>query len=224
MNTSISMGLNKNDVKAFLKDLEIIALPSKKKREILIRTLQMIKRRAVSTASKQQSPTGQGWKKRKKGTAKMLRRIAKLANSKADRDSQGRLYYKQKRTGKIAEEHQEGIDHLFKRGDFSRKNKGGSSTDPATPRQAKKLRDLGYTINNNGKRRRRPTLSEIQNTLSRAKASLIIRKLEEKYGKGSGRNLTEWIIPTEKRPFLDTRDEENAKIILAEIQKYHQKL
>ena len=116
MNRAISMGLNKNDIKAFLKDLELIALPEKKKREILIRTLQMIKRRAVTTASHQQSPTGQPWKKRKKGAAKMLRRIAKLANSKAE-DKQGRLFYKNRRSGLIAKEHQEGLDHLFKKTD-----------------------------------------------------------------------------------------------------------
>ena len=95
-------------------------------------------------------------------------------------------------------------------------------------RQAKKLKDLGYTVANgktkNGKaKRRKPTLSEIRSTLSRAKASLIIRKLEEKNGINLSRHLTQWIIPTEKRPFLDTREEENAKIILAEIQKYTQK-
>ncbi|CWX51296.1 hypothetical protein [Haemophilus influenzae] len=76
----------------------------------------------------------------------------------------------------------------------------------------------------NGKaKRRKPTLSEIRSTLSRAKASLIIRKLEEKNGMNLSRHLTQWIIPTEKRSFLDTREEENAKIILAEIQKYTQK-
>ena len=44
---NIRMGIDKEDLKNFLKDLEIISLPDKKKREILIRSLQMIKRQAV---------------------------------------------------------------------------------------------------------------------------------------------------------------------------------
>lgn len=224
---NIRMGIDREDLKKFLKDLEIISLPDKKKREILIRSLQMIKRQAVKSAANQRNPMGGSWKKRKNGTAKMLRRIAKLANSKAEK-AQGALFYKQKRTGEIAQEHQEGIPHLFKKTEFTGKNKGGIGSDPCTLRQAKKLKDLGYTVANgktkNGKaKRRKPTLSEIRSTLSRAKASLIIRKLEEKNGINPSRHLTQWMIPTEKRPFLDTRDEENAKIILAEIQKYTQK-
>ncbi|MFY1028140.1 hypothetical protein ACE4RU_10645 [Actinobacillus seminis] len=223
MNSAISMGLNKNDIKAFLKDLELIALPEKKKREILKRTLQAIRKQAISAASHQQSPTGQPWEKRKKGTAKMLRRIAKLANSKAE-DKQGRLFYKNRKSGLIAKEHQEGLDHLFKKTDFRGKNKGGSATDPATPRQARKLRELGYTVGGTkrNKRRRKPGIREIINTLTRERASLIIRKLEEKYGKSASRNLREWIIPTEKRAFLETRDEKNAELLLAEIKKYYQ--
>lgn len=111
---NIRMGIDKEDLKKFLKDLEIISLPDKKKREILIRSLQMIKRQAVKSAANQRNPMGGSWKKRKNGTAKMLRRIAKLANSKAEK-AQGALFYKQKRTGEIAQEHQEGIPHLFKK-------------------------------------------------------------------------------------------------------------
>ena len=101
---NIRMGIDKEDLKKFLKDLEIISLPDKKKREILIRSLQMIKRQAVKSAANQRNPMGGSWKKRKNGTAKMLRRIAKLANSKAEK-AQGALFYKQKRTGEIAQEH-----------------------------------------------------------------------------------------------------------------------
>lgn len=228
MKPVIKMGLDKKDLDAFLKDLEVIALPAKKKREILIRTLQMIKRTAVSNAANQREPTGTSWKKRKKGTAKMLRRIAKLANSKAEHEGKGRLFYRHDSTGRIATEHQEGIDRLHKKSDKQSITKEGKPSDPATARQAKKLRDLGYTVagatkKDGSKRQRRPGIREIQSSLSRARASLIIRKLEEKYGTGIKKGLTQWIIPTVKRSFLDTREEETAKILLAEIQKYTKK-
>lgn len=218
------MELNPKDLKAFLRDLELLSLPPKKKKEILIRSLQMIKRVSVRNTTKQQDPSGKSWKKRKTGTAKMLRRIAKLANSQAE-NKQGKLFYKNKRTGQIATEHQEGIDHIFKKSDFTGKNKGGSMKEPCTLRQAKKLKDLGYSVsagvNKKGiKKKRKPSLKEIRTSLSRAKASLIIRKLEERNGKKQGRNLTEWIIPTEKRAFLDTREKENAEIILKIINEF----
>lgn len=216
-------GLTPDSLKRFLNDLEILSLPPKKKREIVVRAIQMIKRRAVSTASRQQSPEGSGWKPRKNGTAKMLRRIAKLANSKAESDSKARLFYKNQRTGEIATEHQEGLDHKFKKSDFTSKDKGGSGTDPATPRQAKKLRDLGYAVQTRtakGKKKwRKLSISEIRQSLTRERAGLIIRKMDNK---GNGRGLTEWIIPTEKRPFLDEREQQNAQIVTEILQQYLQ--
>lgn len=227
MNPKVTFGINPNDLKAFLKDLELLSLPTQKKKEILIRSLQMIKRASVKNTTQQQTPSGDKWKKRKVGTAKMLRRIAKLANSQSSPEL-GKLFYKNTRTGKIAQEHQEGLDHLFKKSDFSNRNKGGSMSDPCTLRQAKKLKDLGYTIsagkNKKGiKKSRKPGLKEIRTTLSRAKASLIIRKLEERNGTKRGKNLSQWIIPTEKRPFLDTRETKNAEIILKIINDFMKK-
>ncbi|MGC6335168.1 hypothetical protein ACMXZA_06185 [Pasteurella multocida] len=217
MNPAIKMGVNPDDLRDFLKDLEILKIPPKKKKEILIRTLQEMKKRSVKSASNQRTPTGSGWKPRKNGNAKMLRRIAKLLNSQAQTANKARLHYKQKRTAQIAEEHQRGLGHEFEKRDF-KKEKSGTAKDPATMRQAKKLRDLGYTVpsgtTKSGKKRyRRPSAREIVATLSRAKASLLIRYFQEKEGKGKGKGLTKWIIPTEKRPFLDERDKETAEIL-----------
>lgn len=214
-------GLTPESLNAFLRDLEILSIPAKKKREIVVRAIQMIKRRAVSTAANQRSPEGQAWKARKNGTAKMLRRIAKLANSKAENDAKARLFYKNKKTGEIAQEHQEGLDHHFKKSDFTSRDKGGSGTDPATPRQAKKLRDLGYSVpvgTKKGKKKwKRASIGEIRQSLTRERAGLIIRKMSSN---GESRGLTEWIIPTEKRPFLDERESENAKVVTEILKNY----
>ncbi|WP_235817179.1 hypothetical protein [Canicola haemoglobinophilus] len=218
------MGVNPDDLRDFLKALELLNIPPKKKKEILIRTLQAMKRRAMKSASNQRTPTGSSWKPRKNGNAKMLRRIAKLLNSQALTENKARLHYTKKRTGQIAEEHQRGLDHEFKKRDF-KKEPAGTPNDPATMRQAKKLRDLGYTVpsgtTKSGKKRyRRPSAREIVATLSRAKASLLIRYFQEKEGKGKGKGLTKWIIPTELRPFLDEREKENAEILKEFILKF----
>lgn len=212
---SFESGLTPESLKSFLRDLEVLSLPKEKKKEILVRSLQMIKRQSVKTASHQKEPTGEAWKPRKNGTAKMLRRIAKLFNSKAN-GNQGNLYYKNQRTGQIAEEHQYGLDHEFDISDF----KGKRSQDeqkPATKRQAQKLRDLGYR-KAIGKHRKRLSIKEIQQQLTMDQAGAIIRKMSTKGYVSKG--LTRWIIPTEKRPFLDERANENARIVGEILQKY----
>lgn len=217
----MTTGLTPDSIKAFLRDMEILSLPAKKKREIVIRAIQTIKKRAVSTASHQQSPEGNAWKPRKNGTAKMLRRIAKLANSRAEGNHQARLFYKNKRTGEIATEHQEGLDHHFTKAEWKgNANESGNGKEAATPRQAKKLRDLGYAVKTRGKkgsRLKKLSIREIRQTLTRDRAGLIIRKMENK---GTGQGLTKWVIPTEKRPFLDEREAQNAQIVTDMLQQY----
>lgn len=213
----IDAGLTPESMRAFLRDLDVLALPREKKKEILVRSLQMLKRQTVSHAANQREPSGAGWKPRKNGTAKMLRRIAKLFNTQAN-SNQGQLYYKNNKTGQIALEHQEGLEHEFKKTDFKNRNDIGKGTDPATLRQAKKLRDLGYSIAA-GKRRRRLSIHEIQQQLTRDRAGVIIRKMTNV---GNGKGLTKWIIPTVKRPFLDERAAENAKLVSEVLEKYLQ--
>lgn len=38
--------------------------------------------------------------------------------------------------------------------------------------------------------------------------------------KGSSRRLKSWVIPTEKRPFLDEREAQNAQIVTDILQQY----
>lgn len=212
-------GLTPESTKAFLRDMEILSLPAKKKREIVIRAIQTIKKRAVSTASHQRTPEGYGWKPRKNGTAKMLRRIAKLANSRGEGNHKARLFYKNKRTGEIATEHQEGLDHHFTKAEWKGKESEGGK-EQATPRQAKKLRDLGYSVKVGGKKGKhwkKLSISEIRQSLTRDRAGLIIRKMDSK---GRSRRLKSWIIPTEKRPFLDEREAQNAQIVTDILQQY----
>ena len=211
----ISAEIDKKGVEQFLHDLELLSLPKERKREILIRSLQLLKKASVKQANSQSAPTGGSWKPRKVGTAKMLRRIAKLFNSKAE-NNDGTLFYKNNRTGEIAEQHQYGLPQEFKATEQSGRNYRTGS-DPATLRQAKKLRDLGYA-KRIGKKTKRLSIKEIQDQLTIDQAGVIIRKMQNKGSISQG--LKSWLIPTEKRPFLDEREHENAKIITAVITKY----
>lgn len=211
----ISAELDKKEVESFLNDLKVLSLPKDRKKVILVRTLQLLKKASVKQAGSQSSPTGEPWKPRKNGTAKMLRRIASLFNSQAQ-DKEGKLFYKLKRTGEIAEQHQYGLPQEFE----SSQNKNGQSEsgkDPATKRQAKKLRDLGYR-RKIGKKAKRLSIKEIQELLTIDQAGAIIRKMQNNGEIGKG--LKKWTIPTVKRPFFDEREHENAKIITAVITKY----
>ncbi|AAZ93660.1 unknown [Pasteurella phage F108] len=225
MKPAIKMGVNPDDLRDFLKDLELLKIPPKKKKEILIRTLQEMKKRSVKSASNQRTPTGSGWKPRKNGNAKMLRRIAKtLKFTSADREIKRVCTISRNAQRRSQKEHQRGAKITNLKSVILRKSRAGTAKDPATMRQAKKLRDLGYTVPNgttkSGKKRyRRPSAREIVATLSRAKASLLIRYFQEKEER-QGKRLTKWIIPTEKRPFLDERDKENAEILKEFILKF----
>ncbi|TCJ97963.1 virion morphogenesis family protein [Volucribacter psittacicida] len=218
----LKMGLSSQSIEEIKKDFELLSLPKKLKKQIIINTLREFKRETVKNTTNQRSPDGKPWKPRKTGNAKMLRKLARLLNSKGEAgilNASGKLFYRNEITGRIAAEHQYGLDHHFKAGKF----KGGSKEgkEPCTKRQARKLRDLGYKIfvkkYRSGKVRwRKPTLKEIQNKLTVDQAGVIIRKMTTK---GEGKRLKEWIIKTTKRPFLDESGEVSAAIMHAIIEE-----
>lgn len=212
------LGFNESDLKKFLNDLKLISLPPKKKKEIVIRALRKMKKIAVSNTSNQREPDGTAWKPRKKGDKKMLRKIAGKLNTQNETDK-GKLYYKLNQTSRIAAEHQYGlpVNFKFKTNENSQTQKNYDS--PCTPAQAKKLRDLGYKIyvGKRKKKLRPASIGEIRSTITMGQASRIIRNMSNN---APSRGLRNWIIPTVKRPFLDEREQENAKVITEIINQF----
>ena len=207
----LRMGINPKSFNDFKKDIELLMLPDKEKKKIIIQTLRRMKDITKDKASNQMTPTGLRWKPRKHGNYKMLRSIAKKLSVEGD-NKKGRLYFKLNKTARIAAEHQYGLDNHFNVSDFKDRR---ANSEPCTSRQAKKLKDLGYRIpvgrTKTGRTKwKNATIKEIKIKLTIDQAGVIIRKM---MNTGKGRGLKSWIIPTTKRPFLDERQTINAEIM-----------
>lgn len=218
--------LKQKDVQSFLKDLDLLRLSGRQKQKIISWTLQTIKRNSAKNIRSEQAPDGTPWKKRSPNSEeekkkKLLRRVLKYASVLADEQGKGRIRYKNLLTGQIALKQQEGFTEKFRLSFATDKNKNGAGNLPATPRQAKTLRDLGYRKrvgkDRNGKTKYRLyTVQEIRKNLTRTWASMIIRRLR----KGNSEAKSSWDIIIPSRPFLDMRDEYNAEILKNNILKF----
>lgn len=227
MSSLIQVTLKQDDTKAFLRDLDLLRLTGRQKQKIIAWTLQTIKRNSAKNIRAERSPDGIAWKKRSPNSEeekqkKLLRRVLKYASVLADERGKGRIRYKNPLTGQIAFMQQEGFTEKFRLSFATDKNKKDQAGQlPATPRQAKTLRDLGYRKrvgkDSNGKTRYRLyTVQEIRKNLTRTWASMIIRRLRG----GNAEGKSSWDITIPSRPFLDMRDEHNAEILKENILKF----
>ena len=82
---------------------------------------------------------------------------------------------------------------------------------PALPRQAKRLRALGYKTRK-GKRWVKPSSKQIMETMSMAQAGLLIRKLKDTPSKRT------WTIDIPGRVFLGVSNDEFNQIIARQMQ------
>lgn len=211
---SMISGLSPRSYALVMRDLKALRIPKDARKMILIRTIQQIKNEAKSSASHQRTPEGGAWKPRKQGKQKMLKKIAKLLNTRGE-SNKARAYYTNKRTAFIALAHQEGLDQVQKKNDV--KGEQPKNEGKATLQQAKKLKDLGYS-RKKGKRWRPVSVAEIRATLSSAQAGVIIRKMQTTGYIAKG--LSEWVIKTEKRPFLNDDEQHNIEILEKYLNKY----
>ncbi|EBW6364316.1 hypothetical protein DPU24_26760 [Salmonella enterica subsp. enterica serovar Oranienburg] len=88
-----------------------------------------------------------------------------------------------------------------------------ASKEPCTRRQAIKLRKLGYTVR--GKRkgtRRKPSTAEIEASLQKGQAGVIIRTMQGIPSKDS------WFVSIPSRRFLGVNDDEFTQILARQLQ------
>ncbi|MBE2898615.1 hypothetical protein HPC37_07335 [Pasteurellaceae bacterium 20609_3] len=224
----INLEVNKQDLQHFYDDVKLLALSSKQKKKILLWTVRAIKRNSQKNVRGQHTPDGQTWDPRKPRdgrvkTQKMLRRILRVATAEAEEQRYGRIRWKNPLTGEIARQQQEGFTEKITRKEILKNKKGGTNGLPATPQQAKRLRELGYRKRvgktKNGKTKYKPySISEIRQTLTRAWAGAAIRRLEKGDKRIDFRDS--WTVRLPARPFLDVRDDENMKILTEFVNKF----
>lgn len=223
--------IKEEDFNNLKSDLQRMSLTGKQKRKIIKWTLGRIKSNSQKNIRTQTDIKGKKYKHRKNPNdhRKMLRKILRLISIEAYTTGEGEFFYKVKRTGEIANHHQEGIDEVMTADKLKKKNskksKGNDMNDPCTKQQAKTLINLGYRKrigkykngNKKGKTKyKKYTVRELREKLTIQWASILIgrRRKQMKTGK------TMWIKHIPARSFLDVDDERNAKILEELIQKF----
>ena len=191
-----------------------------------------LKDNAKKNIKAQKTPDGKAWepRKRQKKSArkkKMLKFRAKYLNSKIENQgNQGRLHYADKKGGEIGAVQQKGL--TVATGQTAKEQAAlkkllEQNKQPATQKQANRLKELGYTMTT-GKRgkdgklkRKTATNKYIKTSISKGQAGLIIRLLEKKQGINTRRGLKSYKMAA--RPFLDEDEQRNAEIVTKELLK-----
>ena len=195
-----------------------------------------IKKERKKNVSHQQSPEGKTWTPRKKKLKggvrknKLLKESAANLNSKLEQQGErGKLFYEKSHWAKVRAIHQYGLEVPVEQTEKDKKALKkllAQNHKPATPKQARRLRELGYQVRNGktktGKQKyKKVRLKSIQQTMSRGQAGLIIRMMEKQKEINQPQGLVSYKMP--KREFLDENPKRNADIITEELLKGFEK-
>lgn len=211
--------LNQQQLKQMRKALAAADLPPKKRQRLLWRIAKLgIIVAAKRNQRNQSAPDGTPWAPRKRGKGKMLRGLPKLLAVREMPEIQGfRIYLKGGNyrngtrpisAGVVGATQQDGTSVQMNASSAPRKPQADR---PALPRQAKKLRALGYKVRQ-GKRWVKPSAKSITSTMSMAQAGLLIKKL-----RGTPVKRT-WTIDLPGRVFLGVSNDEFNKILARQLQ------
>ncbi|WP_413535871.1 hypothetical protein [Rahnella inusitata] len=213
--------LDREQLKALRKKLAAMELPPAKRKKLMWRLAKYgLIPAAKRNVRNQQSPDGQAWQGRQtKRKGKMLRNMPKLLHIREMPEIDGvRIYLsgggyrngkKTVAAGTVGYAQQNGMNVTISRRQVERK--GRAESLPASQRQAKRLRALGYKVKK-GKRWRKPPFKEIQEGLTMAKAGLLIRTLSGKAAKAS------WSVDVPSRPFLGITEDDFNKALARQLQ------
>ncbi|ENL7682367.1 hypothetical protein AB5R33_000510 [Proteus mirabilis] len=221
---SIQGQLNAEQLKALRAKLKDLELPQKKRQRLLWR----IAKYGVIVASKrnirkQSNPDGEAWQSRHGNyKKKMLRNMPKMMHIREMPEKEMvRIYLsggnyrngnKQVDAGVVGYSQQNGMTAKISRKSAQDSNiSQGAKDKKATPKQAKKLRALGYKVKK-GKRWKKPALKEITENMLFFQAGALIRKLSGKSPQSS------WEVDIPSRVFLGISDEDFIKSLERQLQ------
>jgi len=199
---------NKKQALNLEQQLNLLALP-KKKRVRVLKTLGRYERaKARKRIRDQRTVTGQKFSPRTSGKkAKMLKKLGRTLEPYVKSSNRLELKHKNKLTGRIAAMHQEGVSETMTASRMKKKNGTPDYDAPCTNRQAIALRSVGYKVKRKkGKGSRKGTIKEIMERFTIGQAGFLLRTFRKKKSKQS------WQIPVEARAFLgdmaiDVQDE-----------------
>lgn len=190
--------VNQRDALNFNEKLAMLALP-RRKRTWILKTLGRWERQNTRQRIRQQKGIdGQALEQRKNGRKKVMRRMAKglepyVRHNATELD----LTWRNKLTAQIAARHYLGQAQRVTARQMKAKYGSSDPKEPCTKGQARKLRELGFTVKRKtGKGEKKPSLKWIMENVNKGKAGLMIRIMKDEPSKNV------WYIPLPERQIL----------------------
>ncbi|MGI1677567.1 MAG: phage virion morphogenesis protein [Cellvibrionaceae bacterium] len=186
------------------KKIDILRLPPAKRRRLLLKLMQQTRKQSRERIKQQRDLNGKPFAPRKdnKNKRKMLRQLGKKLIIRTTPDK-GTLKINNPVGGRIAKEQQDGITEVMTSQKMKRIHGKPDYDGPATRRQAKALREVGYKVKRkSGKGWKTPSLKWMTENLTLGQAGLITRLMRDEKSK------TQWEIKLPSRAFLGATDEE----------------
>jgi len=196
------------------QQLKLMTLHPKKRTRILGKLSRHLAKQNKKNIRENKDPNGRSWQGRASGSKKMMRKMSKQLKTKAN-SNEATLYFPGL-AGTIASKHQHGATEKWNAAK-ARKVYSNGRTDydePSTRLQAKRLREIGYTIAAKRKgKRKKPTLKWINENMTMGHAGLIIRMMKNKKSQSS------WEVKLPERQLLGAKSKDITNFLAAELEK-----
>ena len=208
----IRISILERDILSVQQQLKLMMLHPKKRTRLLGKLGRHLAKQNKQNIRDNKDPDGRRWQQRKSGDKKMMRKMSKQLKTKAN-SKEATLYFPGV-AGSIASKHQHGATEKWN-ASKAKKVYGTPDYDaPTTRLQAKRLRELGYTIAAKRKgKRKKPSLKWIVENLTQGQAGVIIRSLKDKAAQSS------WEVKLPERQLLGAKQKDITNFIAAELEK-----
>lgn len=214
----IKINFDSKRAKQNIDSLKLMLMPKQKRKRLLIRVANEVKKGSKSNITKQQSPDGKKWPKRKKGRKKMLLGLKKqIVVSTRSNENQAIVDFKKgsaysAHSGVVARVHNDGHSRKVNkksRMHIKKKHPGCSRAE------AKALKALGYEIyarrmNPNAPRGKKkvPTVKWMVDNLHEKEVTGAFKILRDA---GKMKSKENWTVKTPSRRFLGVSEEKRRK-------------
>jgi hypothetical protein len=197
------LGLTTQGQLGVQEQLALLRLPPQKRRRLLNNVSKRVRTISRKRIREQKNLDGSSFAPRKsteKAKKKMEAGLGKLLQVTSLTSDQAVLGWKNALTGWIATQQHNGVSERRTAAQMRRWSRVPAGT-AATPKQAKRLRRLGFRTRQAGKKTlSRPSVAWIQEHVNYAQAGLLIRILDDQLAASTG--AQSWEITLPKRQFL----------------------
>jgi len=181
-----------------MQQMKLLKMPAMRRKRLLAQVGRRVRSLSRKRIRAQKGLDGKAWepRKNKQVKRKMLKELGKkIAVFSTPRKVD--ITFASPSTGKIARQHQEGIEEVMTAAKVMAQNGSTDEDEPATRAQARALRDAGYKIRRkNGKGWKLTSLKHVVQNMTMKQAGLVLRILRDED------SVKRWVVPTPIRSFL----------------------